>query len=150
MTSRSAVAAFLAAGLAVVLAVGLALVPATATAGTAGAAVRVTPGYGTQATVVAKRIGCTDPRLRTGDTGVIHSGVVCDLDGRRVNVITFGSARQQARWVRLFPAAVPAGRTGHFARIAGVVGVARNVTRPPARVAAKALGGRVVSRASVW
>lgn len=144
MTSRSAVAA---AVLAAVLAAGLALVPATATAGTAG---RVTPGYGKQATVVAKRIGCTDPRLRTGDTGVIHSGVVCDLDGRRINVITFGSARQQARWVRLFPAAVPAGRTGHFARIAGVVGVARTVTRPPARVAAKALGGRVVSRASLW
>ncbi|GAA2242205.1 hypothetical protein GCM10010401_13840 [Rarobacter faecitabidus] len=111
---------------------GLTAVPAQA----------ATTGYGKTATTVAKSIKCKNLRIKRGSSAMTKSSLVCDLKGKRVNVITFKSEAQQIKWLDYVPAAFPYG--GYVAVARGVVIVSKNGTKSAASAGAKALNGAVV------
>lgn len=101
-------------------------------------------GLGRSASKVAKQVHCKHLRHRSGAGPMAFSGVVCDLKGKRVNVITFKSKRQQKTWLGLVYLAFPGGT--HYCGVGrGVVVIAKNGNRPAARVGARALRGFVYS-----
>lgn len=109
---------------------------------TAAPAQAATTGYGKTATAVAKSIKCKNPRTKSGSSSMIKSGLVCDLKGKRVNVITFKSEAQQIKWLKGVPAAFPYG--GYVAVARGVIIVSKNGSKSAASVGARALNGAVV------
>ena len=98
-------------------------------------------GYNKTSTSVANTIGCEN--LRGQDSGgMVKTTLVCDLHGKRVNVITFSTESQQTRWLGMVDAAFPRG--GYVGVGRGVVIVARNGNRPAASTGAAAVDGAVV------
>ncbi len=126
---------------------GLALALSLAPAATAAA---YRPGYDQRATDVASAIGCTKQRLRSGPSTFTRSALVCDLKGRRVNVITFRGRAQEREWRRMVPYALAPGTRGFYGHRKGVVVVAKSFGRKPARVGARAVGGTVSSARSAF
>lgn len=116
----------------------------------ASAAKKFKPGFNQKATSVAKAITCKNVRSKSGAGEFTKSSLVCDLKGRRVNVITFKDIRQQMEWTDTFPFAVEAGTKGYFGYNTGVVIVAKDLNKTSARVGAKALKGWVWSADSAW
>lgn len=100
-------------------------------------------GYGSSATRVAKAIGCRD-RGPEHHGAAYRTAVVCHLHRQRVDVLTFRSRRQQARWLEFMDDVWDA---GYVAVTRGVVVTARNGNRRAAVVGARAIHGRVVSLA---
>ncbi|WP_377323105.1 hypothetical protein ACFJIY_00445 [Pimelobacter simplex] len=100
------------------------------------------PKYDQQAKAVAKAIGCKNVRLASGASGTTKSSLVCNLRGKRVNIITFKNERQQIQWLDLVDLAFPDG--GYVGVARGVVAVAKNGNRAAASSGARALGGAVV------
>ncbi|XBB68730.1 hypothetical protein ABFU82_05270 [Nocardioides sp. WV_118_6] len=70
------------------------------------------------------------------------SSLVCNLRGKRVNLITFKNERQQIQWLDLVDIAFPDG--GYVGVARGVVVVAKNGNRAAASTGARALNGAVV------
>jgi len=122
------------------LALGVALVAAGFAAPVSAAPVT---GYGKQATTVAKSIKCKNPRDKSGSSSVYKSGLVCDLKGKRINVITFKSEAQQVKWLANVQYAF-IGEKAYVAVARGVVIVAKNGNRSAASKGAAALNGAVV------
>lgn len=100
------------------------------------------PGYNQQAKAVAKAVGCKSVRLAEGAGGMTKSSLVCNLRGKRVNLITFKNERQQIQWLDLVDIAFPDG--GYVGVARGVVVVAKNGNRAAASTGARALNGAVV------
>lgn len=98
-------------------------------------------GYNKTAASVASAIDCAHPRLQSSG-GMTKTGLVCDLRGKRVNVITFSTEAQQVRWLDMVDLAYPRG--GYVAVARGVVIVARDGNRAAASSGAAALNGAVV------
>ncbi len=99
-------------------------------------------GFRTSASKIAKQIHCKNPRRRDGGDTVTYSSLVCNLKGKRVNVITFKNKRQQRTWLGLVFLAFPRGK--HYTGVGrGVVIIAKNGNRPAARVGARAVHGFV-------
>lgn len=98
-------------------------------------------GYNRTSTSVANTIGCQN--LRGQDSGgTVKTTLVCDLHGKRVNVITFSSESQQTRWLGMVDAAFPRG--GYVGVGRGVVIVAYDGNRSAASTGAAAVNGAVV------
>ena len=97
--------------------------------------------YNRTASAVAKEISCLHPRLHDGG-GMTKTTLVCDLRGKRVNVITFTDARQQTRWLATVDLAFPDG--GYVGVGRGVVIVALNGNRAAASAGAAAVNGAVL------
>lgn len=104
------------------------------------------PGYyGDQARTVARSIDChhfsPDPEAGTFSRGK------CTARGKRLTVVIFRNATQQARWNARVEAVLqtyyPPGRY-HYAEAAGAIVGHKSFGRPAARLAARRLdGGRV-------
>lgn len=90
--------------------------------------------------MVADHLGCKNFTGNGGGRFNFDSGV-CWLKGRRVNVITFRSPRQQNEWNG--GAVVSFGPRFHWAEGRGANIVARNGNLDAARVGARELPGRV-------
>lgn len=116
----------------------------------ASASAKFRPGFNQSATKVATQIGCKNQRLQSNGNSVTKSGLVCDLRGRRINVITFRDIRQQMEWTNGFPAAIDPGYKGHFGYNAGVLIVAKDLNRESAKLGAQVLHGWVWSADSAW
>ncbi|MEO9322083.1 hypothetical protein ABFT23_01250 [Nocardioides sp. C4-1] len=98
-------------------------------------------GYNREAAAVASKIRCKNPRLHDRG-GATKSSLVCNLRGKRVNVITFRNERQQTDWLDVVDLAFPDG--GYVGVGRGVVVVAYNGNRAAASAGARAINGAVV------
>ena len=105
-------------------------------------------GYGKTAASVAKKIKCKNQRLKSGAGEYTKSSLVCDLKGKRVNVITFKSENQQIDWLANVPFAFV--DTAYVAVGRGVVIIAKSGSKSAAKVGAKAVDGAVVPIRSAW
>lgn len=101
--------------------------------------------YGMNAKKVAKKIGCkgaTRPESTAAPRFHIKDSVVCLLDLKRVNVITFKDKRGQTRWEdMMIPLAAAQRYPQHWASADGVTIVAKNGNRAAACAGKRALKG---------
>lgn len=114
--------------------------------GTPAQAATVT--YNKSATAIAKSIKCKNHRNKSGKGHYSKSSLVCDLKGKRVNVITFRNESSQTDWLKDVRHAFDS--TAYVGAAPGVVIVAKNGNRSAARVGAKAVSGIVVPITPAW
>ncbi|CAI9419375.1 hypothetical protein [Nocardioides sp. T2.26MG-1] len=96
--------------------------------------------YGHTSRAVARDIGCTHFK-GNGGGGMVYRTGVCQLRGKRVNVITFKNKEQQRSWNVVARAAF--GPRYFWGNGKGALIVARNGNRPAAVLGAHVLPGRV-------
>lgn len=58
-------------------------------------------GFGKEATKVASVGGCENIRSRSNGGGYAYRGLVCDLRGERINILTFQTKREEKRWLTM-------------------------------------------------
>ena len=75
--------------------------------GPAAQAARLRVAYGNKASAVATWSDCKNVRDRNDGGKYALSGVVCDLRGHRVNILTFSNKRQEVVWAALMCAFLP-------------------------------------------
>lgn len=98
--------------------------------------------YGESARKVAREIHCKGLDRNGGGRLNLDSGV-CRVKGKRVNVITFRSVRQQRKWNNLAMWGLPSDHW--WANGKGALVTARDGNRPAAKIGAHRLPGKLKS-----
>lgn len=119
---------------------GLAIAIALLASGlaTAPASAQTVEGFGLQAERVASSGGCKNIRTRSDGGQFAYSGLVCDLQGQRINVLTFKTKREEEVWLTKTCRALPKQwvTVGY-----GFVLTARNGNRAAAKVGERVYRG---------